>query len=360
MRPAHLSEFYERTRTAKKVVVVDLGFLGDTLRLVPALWEIKRHYAAELHVVSSPLGAEVLRLAPCVDRAWSVVLDPAQRSLREQWRLVRALRREKFDVAINFGGADRTVILSALTGARWRVAHASGRWHFWNRWLIANWVPRLAPDLTAFEQCRQLLAACGFTLHPPRFDLRVDTASLQWAKATVPEGAIHLSINSANPMKEWPLAHYAAMLKAVWRSEPELRAVVSIGAKLRERERLQQFQAAVNDPRLQLLPASLTIAQLAGALQRCRLHLGPDSGGVHLAMALGVPTLSFFREQKGYKAWLPPGANQQALTAPCACIDHGAAPCEASGQAACLARIEPDQVAKMVCQQFEAGTLRQP
>ncbi|MDB6019870.1 MAG: hypothetical protein JWR19_4359 [Pedosphaera sp.] len=355
MQPSGLKGFYEQTRAAKKIVVVDLGFLGDTLHLVPALWEIKQHYAAELHVVSSPLGAEVLRLAPCVDRAWPVVLDPAKRSLREQLRLIRALRREKFDVAINFGGTDRTIILMALTGARWRVAHAAGRSHFWNNWLVPYWVPRLNPNLTAFEQRRQLLAACGFTLQPPRFDLRVDDASLQWAKATVPLGAVHLSINSANPMKEWPLEHYAAMLKMVWQTEPELPAVVSIGAKPRERDRLQQFLAIVNDPRLRTLPENLSIMQLAAALTRCRLHFGPDSGGVHLAMALGVPTISFFREQKGYQAWLPLGANQQALTVPCSCIDHGVAPCEASGKAACLARIEPGHIAKMVCDQ--AGTV---
>ena len=27
------------------------------------------------------------------------------------------------------------------------VAHAAGRYHFWNRWLIANWVPKQDPDL---------------------------------------------------------------------------------------------------------------------------------------------------------------------------------------------------------------------
>ncbi len=269
-----MKAFYQKTRGAKKIVVVDLGFLGDTVHLVPALWEIKQHYpAAELHVVSAPVGAEVLRLAPCVDRAWALTLDPAKRSLREQLGLVAALRREKFDAAFNFNGADRTTILTAFTGARQRAAHAGGRWHFWNRWLIANWVPRQDENAAVFEQRRQFLAACGFTLQDPKFNLSVDADSMGWAETVVTAGALHISVNSATPFNEWPVENYAAMLQAAWRSLPGLRVVASGSAKERERERLQRLYTTVNDPRLQLLPPNLSIGQLASVLrERCRLH----------------------------------------------------------------------------------------
>ena len=344
-----LGGFYETTRTAKKIVVVDLGFLGDSLHLVPALWEIRDHYPqAHLHVLSSPLGAEVIRLAPCVDRLWTVELAPGKRTWREQWQLVRLLRRERFDVAFNFGGNDRTIIMTALTGARWRLVHAAGREHFWNRWLIANWVPRQDPDLTVFEQRRQVLAACGFKLQPARFELRVDDESLSWAADIVPTGAVHLSINSANPFKEWPLEHHAALLQALWVDQPDLHVVVSGAARDRERERIQRLAGIVQDARLQRLPEKLSIAQLAAVLKCCRLHIGPDSGVLHLAVALGLPTISFFRAQGGYRAWLPQGPAHEVLSAPCRCVDHHEAPCERLGRAECLARIEPERVAALV------------
>ena len=107
----------------------------------------------------------------------------------DQLAIVRALRREKFDVAFNFSGIDRATIFTGLTGARWRVGHLGGRKHFWNRWLITNWVERQDPDITVWEQRRRSLAACGFTLQPPRFDLRVDDDSAKWAEPLVPHGA---------------------------------------------------------------------------------------------------------------------------------------------------------------------------
>ena len=42
--PSELAHFYSRTRTARKVIVVDLGFLGHTIHLVPALWDLHEAY----------------------------------------------------------------------------------------------------------------------------------------------------------------------------------------------------------------------------------------------------------------------------------------------------------------------------
>ena len=43
-------KFLARTRTAKKVMVLDLGFLGDTVHLLPAPWMVRQAYPqAELN-----------------------------------------------------------------------------------------------------------------------------------------------------------------------------------------------------------------------------------------------------------------------------------------------------------------------
>jgi len=175
---AALANFYSRTRGARKIVVVDLGFLGDSVHLLPALWELRRHYpAAAVHTLSAAVGSEVLELAPCVTRAWTFPLGSPSPPWWRHWDLIRALRRERFDLALNFSGADRTLFLTALTGAKWRLGHAAGRRHFWSRWLIADWVSRRSTELPAYEQRRQVLAASGFDLAPPRWELSVPEAA---------------------------------------------------------------------------------------------------------------------------------------------------------------------------------------
>lgn len=347
------AQFYSRTRDARKIIVVDLGFLGDTVHLLPALRELKSNYPrAELHVLTSPVGAEVLRLAPWLDRAWSIEMYRERRTLREQWQVVRALRAERFDAAFNFSGADRTVYMTALTGARWRVAQRGSRWHFYNRWLIATWIHRHDPQLIVYEQKRRLLEACGLKLGPPRFELQVDPPSLQWAAGLVPEFSVHVSPNSAKVTREWPLEHHAAMFRAVWASFPSLRFLASGGSQERERNRLEQLAGAVKDERLQILPPGLSIAQLAAVLVRCKLHFGPDSGVLHLAVALGVPTVSLFREQGAYKSFMPSGARHRVISMPCHCVDGRRAPCEKLGRAECFEQISPGQVAMLLHEQL--------
>ena len=116
------------------------------------------------HTLSATVGAELLNLVPCIDSAWAFPLTPQSPPWWRNWDILRALRREKFDLAFNFSGADRTIFITALTGAKWRLAQEGGRRHFWNRLLIANWVPRQSREIPVFEQRRQVLAAAGFSL----------------------------------------------------------------------------------------------------------------------------------------------------------------------------------------------------
>jgi ADP-heptose:LPS heptosyltransferase len=347
--------FYSRTRAARKVSVVDLGFLGDTVHLVPALWEIKRGYPqATLHVLTSTVGAQVLALAPCVDRAWSVEMYPDQRTLSEQWRVLRALRRERFDVSFNFSGADRSVFAAALIGARWRVAHPGGRKHFWNPWLIADWVPRQDPLLPVYEQRRRVLAACGLSLGPPVWNLRLPETAVRRAESLVAGGAIHFSINASSPLKEWPLARWIDLAGRLLAAEPAMRIVATASATTAEQHRLQALMSGVNNARLTALPPGLAIAELAAVLQRCRLHVGGDSGVLHLAVALGVPTLSLFREYHDASGWMPAGPAHRVLSVPCRCINQREQPCAASGYAECLAEIQAEGVAALVHERLTA------
>jgi len=103
----------------------------------------------------------------------------------------------------------------------------------------------------------------------------------------------------------------------------------------------------VRSPSLQTF-TGLTVAQLAALLERCSQHVGGDSGVLHLAMALGLPTVSIFREYAGLKEWLPRGAQHRHLTAPCDCAEHVRDSCRRRETAECLAGLSPESVAALL------------
>src|SRR5580704_4379221 len=243
-----MHSFLERTRAAAKIIVVDFGFLGDSVHLVPALWEIKRHYAgAQLHTLSASVGAELLAMAPCVDRPWSFPLTAKSPPWWKHWDILRDLRRQRFDLAFNFTGSDRSLFATAFIGARWSLGCQAGRRHFWNDWMARDWVERASRELPVFEQRRQVLAARGFAPEPARFDLRVPEEARQWASQTVPEHLAHLSINASTPVKEWPSENWIELAKSLLAADGELSLAATGSSNPREQERLATLAKGVDN-----------------------------------------------------------------------------------------------------------------
>jgi heptosyltransferase-3 len=113
----------------------------------------------------------------------------------------------------------------------------------------------------------------------------------------------------------------------------------------------------VSDPRLLGVSERLPVARLAAVLQRCAMHAGPDSGVIHLATALGVPTVSIFRRYANMAEFLPVGPQHACFDAPCPCMTAKTPPCAAAGEAACLAGISPELVAAEILRRL---TLAEP
>jgi ADP-heptose:LPS heptosyltransferase len=345
MQRLNATDFPAATRAARKIIVVDLGFLGDTVHLVPALWEIKRHYpGAELHVLSAPVGCEVLKMVPCVKRAWSFPLGPPSPSWWEHWDVLRALRRERFDVAFNFNGSDRPVIVTALLRAPHALAYRGSRQHFWQPWLIPTWIQRTKLPSPVCEGRRHLLSLCGFDLQPTRFDFDVPDEDRQWAEANIPAGSLHLSINASFALKEWPMANNLGLVRYLLASGWDRKIVATGAPNPREQGRLQRLRQEIPDERLIVITERLTVTRLAALLKRCAMHVGPDSGMIHVAMALRVPTVAIFRRYHDMADFLPVGPEHIYFDAPCPCMTSKTPPCVATHEAACLAGISPELV----------------
>lgn len=347
-----LSDFYQQTKSARKIIVVDFGFLGDSVHMIPALWEIKRNYPqAQLHTLSAEVGAEVLKLAPCVDRAWGFPLGAKSPPWWRGTGILRALRREKFDLAINFSGADRTIFVTAFTGAKWRVAQQGARKHFWAKWLIPHWVPRQPNDILVSEQRRRMLATLGMSLQPSRYDLAIPQSAKDWAAKNIPPRSLHFSINASSGVKEWPVEQWIELANKLLTADAELNIVATASSREREQQRLTAFAEGVRSKRVTMVP-SATIAQLAALLQRCMLQVGGDSGVTHLAAAVGTPTFSFLRDYPAIKDWMLTGDNHRQIVVSCDCINRGENVCEALGKSQCLGAISAERAFEVIRSQL--------
>ena len=114
----------------RKILVVNLTRFGDLLQTSPTIVGLReQHPGAEIVVLVERNFADVARGLPGVDRVWELDLDGLGRlllgqtgdGLREAYRLVddtvRALRAERFDLALNYSSSKMSAVLLKLVGA---------------------------------------------------------------------------------------------------------------------------------------------------------------------------------------------------------------------------------------------------
>jgi ADP-heptose:LPS heptosyltransferase len=312
--PAH---FFQRTRDAKKVMVLDLGFLGDTVHLLPALWMVRQAYPqAELHVTVAAHITSFMGCAPWVNRVWGYMRYPRHATLRENLRMIAGLRREKFDVLINLNGSDRSSWLTFLSGARERLGRVpdDGGPPFWRRMFTAHIECPRAPEPVYFLKCR-CLAKAGFPFTQPEFHVEIPAWNLRAAEISESEAGtyFHISPFTTADYKELPPAQLAEFIAALTQTFPDKKLVLSCGPTEREQGKMAELVALLPQKPWRVFAGNLNLTQIAAVVRCSALHFCGDTGTLHLAVMTQTPVVAWFWPNPGWREWVPTGDKYRVI-----------------------------------------------
>ena len=298
-------------------MVLDLGFLGDTVHLLPALWMVRQAYPrAELHAAVADHILSLMRCIPWVDRAWGYPRFPKHASLRQNLQMVGRLRRERFDVVINLNGSDRSSWLTYLSGARARLGRRpkDGGPPFWRRMFTDIVQYNSITEPVYVQKCRCLEQA-GFRFTQPEFHAQIDAAHLPAGQITKTDAGtyFHLSPFTTADQKELPPEQLAALISSLESRFPEKRWVLSGAPTERERRKMEVLVGGLRRKPWRVFGGELNLVELAAVIQHCVVHLCGDTGTLHLALMTGVPSVSWFRSGPGTAAWIPAGNRHRTV-----------------------------------------------
>ena len=303
-------DFALRTQAAKKVLLIDIGGLGDVVHALPAMWAIRQAYPqAELHCVVRGPWVSLLKQAPWIDRLWPY-LGKSKSLIADDWRMAAAIRAQGYDVAINLMGSNRSCIISRVSGARWRLgrkpmeAHRRG-WRWFNTEVMEY--PYLEEPM--YLQKWKCVQSAGFTTAGPVFKL-VDNAA---ADSPVPESSerppyLHVSPYTSGTHRELPPEQMAQLLCRLRETFPGHRLVLSCSADPRERTALAGLLDALPFAPWKVFCGTLDAAQLLSLIRGAALHFSGDTGSMHLAWLAGTPSISWFYRHAQLGQWAPRGA----------------------------------------------------
>jgi ADP-heptose:LPS heptosyltransferase len=309
--------FYEATLGAKRVMLLDLGFLGDSIHLLPALWILRQAYPeAELNVMVSEHVTKIMEVAPYVDRVWGYPRFPRGPKWYQDFGRIRRLRAGKFDVVVNLNGSDRSSILTGLSGARWRLGRrpADGGPAFWNA-MFTHIVEHPYKTELISTQRWHCLKKAGFPGDAPEVHIDIPEASRRIAleKAGGKGGWIHVSPFTTENYKELPPSQLSELLRKLNRRFPDKKIILTCAANEREKGKMTALLSALDFSPWRVFGGELDLLELAAIVQASSLHLGGDSGGLHVAWMTGVPTVTWFRRYDGLADWQPVGPHHKSI-----------------------------------------------
>jgi ADP-heptose:LPS heptosyltransferase len=345
-------------RAPRRILLLRPDHIGDVLLTTPALGLVRAAFPdAELTYLVGPWSAEVARRGPTVQVRTLAFPGFTRRSasnlLAPYALLARAalgLRQQAFDVAVvwrpdHWWGA----LLALAAGVPVRVGYDLPE----TRPLLTHPAP-LDRQQHAAQQALSLARQVATLYGRPDAGsgdpvFRTEPAEHQAAERLLAahhltsRGLVVIQPSAGAALKSWPVVRWAALADRLGASGHE---VLLVGAPA-DHDLLRRVQADQAQPSPAVWGQQLGVS--AALYARAALLIGPDGGSLHLAAALGTPTLRLFgpAPPSVYGPW-PPDARQKVLItralacAPCGNLDRP--PCGAHALPACMLALGVDEV----------------
>lgn len=323
-------------RAARKNLCLLFKYLGDVAVAIPAMRALKESRPdEELHILVAEDAVPIVRHLPWAARVWGLPRRRGSLQLGATLPLIAALRREQFDLSVDFVGNDRGALLSRLIGATDRIGLVA-ELGFWGRARCYNrGVPeREIPSADVHESERHLALLSGFGVPQDSacaLEVHADPLLAGEAAQLLPSGTVLAHLSTSQPKKEWPVLFWQELYHRA--RAAGIPFVFASGPSPREQALLLRLQEL--EPAAPLLPKVGNLDLYLAVLARAGVFISGDTGPLHFAAGLGVPTLALFAATDA-RRWAPLGPTHRCVVGTgCYCSGHAhvcahASPCIAS------------------------------
>jgi ADP-heptose:LPS heptosyltransferase len=276
----------ERLPPGSRIAVIRLRSLGDCVLTTPALSLLKQHRPD-------------LRIAVMVEERFQAVYDlnPDIDSILPPQ--LGELRKWKPALTLNLHGGTRSMMLTALSGARFRAGFAHHRY----RLLYTHKIPTAQRILNVDRTVHtaEHVASAMFYLGVPQGEIPRAKLVAPRGDLLIPARAALIHPFASAPDKTWPFENF-----------------LSVAGSLQRQGMTPIFLSGPGDPsngyQGYRVMHNLPLAQVKLVLSHTELFIGNDSGPAHMAAAFGIPSVVLFgnSDLRIWSPWRTPGRVLQA------------------------------------------------
>jgi heptosyltransferase I len=290
----------------QKILIVRLGAIGDVIRTLPAL-RVLRHNLPDALIawVVEDRAASILINHSDLNKVFVLPRKEWQKkpltvkTLKEIIRFIKNLRKENFDLVLDFHGLFKSGLITFLTGVKRRVGYTRKFSKEGNFLFTNDQVSLPAHKINRVERNLLLVKHLGLEIDERNPLIPIAEKDREVVAATIfagltsfsgPKVIMHPGSSPSTPYKRWGVRRFAQVADSI---------IQKYGGKIfftagnDERERVNEITAQMTETHYVLCqPATLT--QLAEAIRRCDLFIGNDTAPMHLAAFVGTPVIALF------------------------------------------------------------------
>ncbi len=312
-----------------KILLIQLKRAGDVLVSVPAAAVLKQRFPeSKIHFLVDQAFASLLENHPAIDGIQRY--DP-----HERLKTLRQIRSEKYDLIIDFQSSPRSAQLVLASGAGKTVGYKVPFWgHVYSH---ARKRPNVEMNVTR-TKIALIESFLGEALPTPPPDLRLTPDEKDWARN--PEAGETRRIVGLVPThrcvsRRWHAESFAILANKLYQSGYAVWLFWGPG----EQAEVEAIQRQA--PYSWMIPPT-TFRQMAALFSRCDLVVSSDNGPMHLAAAVGTPTVTIYGPTDP-QSWNPGGPRDIALQAAgLRCLGCNMNTCPFGHE--CMIRVTPERV----------------
>lgn len=317
----------------KKILIIRLDHIGDCILTTPAIRYLrKKTPQSHISILVNPISAEIIKNDPDINEI--IIFDAfwfkrpkvnTIGAIKDTYKLIKKLREEKFDLAVDFRGDIRNIFLVFLSAVKFRIGYEIGGGGFLLSKKVKyfknihevekniNIVKSLFPDDLSEVNLEPVLYVTKEDEYP------VDKI-LKKNQIKNDDFLIGIHPGAGTKAKLWDEKKWAEVADRII----ELyNAKVIITGNCEEKDMLQRISEHMKAK--PVIVSDLTLGELSALIKQYRLLISVDSAPIHIAYSLKVPVVAIMSATNKASEWGPRPTQTKNIViqkdVPCKCCE---------------------------------------
>ena len=280
------------------ILILKVQTIGDTLLISPLIANLRQHYVnAKIDVMVNEGTQSMLTFNPNINR----ILEYKRESYRgfTNWqrlikslKLLKDIRRERYDLVIDLDKGDRGAIIAWISGAKKKIGSVTISSRLL-KFVYTHFLP-VREQRHSVEINLDALKLLGIPVtskHVELFWPQGDENIAQKKLANI-DNFIHIHPFSKGWFKDIDIQSVAKIIDFC-EQELDIKVVLTAAPNSRELDKLDDILKLCNSQPLNL-GGKLSLTQIGALNQHAKLFIGVDTAIMHISASNNVPVLAFF------------------------------------------------------------------